>query len=163
VAPCGASGRREYGPISVTSGCKTSPLAQEAVRVRGSFSLTTDARLTINHVTRPESGAIKNARPHTAAHAFPVNGTAICQDRSARRPCWQRQRPDTALCEPFCRVTLRRVYISHGLAHLGLACSEFLRPYQLSIVQEIRSGPASPRDGVATTGVQERSTNVASA
>ena len=39
AASCGAGGCSGYGPISVTSGCKISPLEQGAVRVRGSFFL----------------------------------------------------------------------------------------------------------------------------
>ena len=50
AAPAGGAG---YGPISVTSGCKTSPLEQGAVHVRGSFFLTTAARLVINRSASP--------------------------------------------------------------------------------------------------------------
>jgi pantoate--beta-alanine ligase len=39
-------------------------------------------------------------------------------------PWPQHQRTDTALREPFCRATLRRMHISHDLAHLGPVCSE---------------------------------------
>jgi pantoate--beta-alanine ligase len=39
-------------------------------------------------------------------------------------PHRQHQRPDTALYEPFCRVTLRLIHIAHDLPHLGPACSE---------------------------------------
>ena len=56
AASCGAGGCSGYGPISVTSGCKISPLEQGAVRVRGSFFLTAAARLVINRsASRPRN------------------------------------------------------------------------------------------------------------
>ena len=50
AAPAGAA---DMGPISVTSGCKISPLEQGAVRVRGSFFLNNRGAAVINRSASP--------------------------------------------------------------------------------------------------------------